>query len=160
MIRTFVSAMLMLVFGLAVAQTTTATETRGATAAPNNPNAPKIVFREENFNFGDIPEGPAVTHEFKFTNTGREPLVLSNVKASCGCTTPNWTKEPVLPGKEGVITVTYNTQGRPGGFNKTVTITSNADEPNKIITIKGEVQKEDPAKSVPMEQPSMLTPRN
>jgi len=131
-----------------------------APAVNNNPNAPKITFKQEKHNFGEIPEGPAVTTEFKFTNNGKEPLILSNVRASCGCTTPSWPKEPILPGKEGTIVVTYNTQGRPGNFTKTITITSNADEPNKIITINGEVIKEEPNKSVPVEQPSMLSPKN
>lgn len=129
------------------------------TKAPN-PNAPKIVFKESSFDFGEVPEGPQVTHEFKFTNTGKEPLILSNVRASCGCTTPSWPKEPILPGKESTIVVTYNTQGRPGVFTKTITITSNADNATEIITIKGEVVKEDPNKSVPLEQPSMLAPKN
>lgn len=127
---------------------------------PPNPNAPKITFKEEVYDFKEVPEGPQVTHEFVFTNTGKEPLVLSNVRASCGCTTPSWPKEPVLPGKEGTIVVTYNTQGRPGPFTKTVTITSNADVPEKVITIKGEVIKDDPEKSVPKAQPSMLSPKN
>src|SRR5580698_1591569 len=69
-------------------------------AAASNPNAPKLLFPEDTYNFGEVSEGPQVTHEFKFTNTGKEPLVLSNVKASCGCTTPSWPKEPILPGKE------------------------------------------------------------
>jgi hypothetical protein len=128
-------------------------------AAPN-PNAPKIEFKEESYDFKEVPEGPQVTHEFKFTNTGKEPLILSNVRASCGCTTPSWPKEPILPGKEGTIVVTYNTQGRPGPFTKSITITSNSDTPNKVIIIKGEVIKEDPENSVPKEQPSMLTPKN
>ncbi len=123
-----------------------------------NPNAAKIAFKEDTYNFGDIPEGPPVTHEFKFTNTGKEPLILSNVRASCGCTTPSWPKEPILPGKDGTITVTYNTQGRPGNFSKTVTITSNADEANRVIDIKGDVVKAEPEKSVPVEGPSMLSP--
>jgi hypothetical protein len=127
---------------------------------PPNPNAPQMKFKEESFDFGEVPEGPQVTHEFKFTNTGKEPLVLSNVRASCGCTTPSWPKEPVLPGKESAIVVTYNTQGRPGPFTKSITINSNANEANKIIIIKGEVVKEDPEKSVPKEAPSMLTPKN
>jgi hypothetical protein len=131
-----------------------------APAVNNNPNAAKIIFKEEKHNFGEIPEGPAVTTEFKFTNTGKEPLILSNVRASCGCTTPSWPKEPILPGKDGTIVVTYNTQGRPGNFTKTVTVTSNASEPNKVITINGEVIKEEPNKSVPVEQPSMLSPKN
>lgn len=130
-------------------------------AAPvvTNPNAAKIIFAEEAYNFKEVPEGPQVTHEFKFSNKGKEPLILSNVRASCGCTTPSWPKEPVLPGKEATILVTYNTQGRPGPFTKTITVTSNADNPNAVITIKGEVIKEDPAKSVPMETPSMLAPK-
>ena len=133
-------------------------EAAPAPAAVVNPNAAKIVFKEETYNFGDIPEGPQVTHEFKFTNTGKEPLILSNVRASCGCTTPSWPKEPILPGKDGTILVTYNTQGRPGNFSKTITITSNADDPNRVIDIKGDVVKAEPEKSVPVEGPSMLSP--
>lgn len=125
-----------------------------------NPNAAKLNFKEETYDFGEVPEGPQVTHEFKFTNTGKEPLVLTNVRASCGCTTPSWPKEPVLPGKESAILVTYNTQGRPGNFSKSITITSNSDSPNKVIYIKGEVVKAEPEKSVPFEQPSMLAPKN
>lgn len=125
-----------------------------------NPNAATIILKEENYLFGEVPEGPQVTHEFKFSNTGKEPLILSNVHASCGCTTPSWPKEPILPGKESTILVTYNTQGRPGPFTKSITITSNANESNKVIYIKGEVVKAEPEKSVPLEQPSLLTPKN
>jgi hypothetical protein len=135
-------------------------EAEEATPAVVNPNAAKIAFKEETYNFGEIPEGPQVTHEFKFTNTGKEPLILSNVRASCGCTTPSWPKEPVLPGKDAAILVTYNTQGRPGNFSKVITITSNADQPSRVIDIKGEVIKADPEKSVPLEGPSMLSPKN
>jgi Protein of unknown function (DUF1573) len=131
-----------------------------AAATPPNPNAPKIVFPEETYTFGEVPEGPQVTHEFKFSNPGKEALVLSNVRASCGCTTPSWPKEPILPGKDAVILVTYNTQGRVGPFNKSITITSNADTPSKVIYIKGEVVKAEPEKSVPVEQPNMLMPKN
>jgi len=134
-------------------------EPKSEEKAPN-PNAAKLIFKEESYNFTEIPEGPQVTHEFKFSNTGKEPLILSNVRASCGCTTPSWPKEPILPGKDGTILVTYNTQGRPGAFNKTITITSNADESNKVISIKGEVIKAEPEKSVPLEQPSLLAPKN
>jgi hypothetical protein len=130
------------------------------TETPANPNAPKIIFGQESFDFGEVPEGPQVTHEFKFNNTGKEPLVLSNVRASCGCTTPSWPKDPVLPGKEATILVTYNTQGRPGSFTKSVTVTSNAEPNTKVIYIKGEVIKAEPEKSVPTEAPSLLTPKN
>ncbi|MES2621702.1 MAG: DUF1573 domain-containing protein [Bacteroidota bacterium] len=133
-------------------------EAEDATPVVVNPNAANISFKEVTYNFGEIPEGPQATHEFKFVNTGKEPLILSNVRASCGCTTPSWPKEPILPGKEGAILVTYNTQGRPGNFSKTITITSNANESNKVIDIKGDVIKPDPEKSVPLEGPSMLSP--
>ena len=139
---------------------TTAIQKKDEKTAPANPNAPKLIFPEESYSFGEVPEGPQVTHEFKFSNPGKEPLVLSNVRASCGCTTPSWPKDPILPGKDASIMVTYNTQGRPGAFNKSITVTSNSDTPNKVIYIKGEVVKADPAKYQPIEQPSMLAPKN
>lgn len=105
-----------------------------------------IEYTEETFDFGELDEGPLVTHEFKFKNTGKEPLTLSNVKASCGCTTPDWPKEAIAAGEEGVIKVTYNTKGRVGPFNKAITITSTAAEPTSRIYIKGTV------KAAPVEQ--------
>jgi len=129
------------------------------TTTPPNPNAAKIDIKEETYSFGEIPEGPQVTHEFKLVNNGKEPLILSNVRASCGCTTPSWPKEPILPGKESAILVTYNTQGRVGAFTKSITITSNSDTPNKVIYIKGDVIKAEPEKSVPADAPSMLSPK-
>ena len=137
-------------------QAKNSTTTVQATA---NPNAPTVDFVEENYNFGDVTEGPQVTHQFKFVNNGKEPLILSNVKASCGCTAPSWPKDPILPGKESSILVTYNIQGRPGNFTKSITITSNASVPSKVIYIKGTVEKVDPAKFEPIEQPSMLSPK-
>lgn len=87
------------------------------------------------------------THEFRFVNTGDQPLVISNVRASCGCTTPFYTKAPVLPGKEGVITASYNSANRPGVFHKSITVNTNAATPSYILYIKGESVKEtDPTK--------------
>ena len=101
---------------------------------------PVMTFEKTEHDFGKIDEaGGRVSTEFVFKNEGMAPLVLSNVRASCGCTTPSWTKEPVEPGQTGTITVTYNPNGRPGRFQKTVTITSNASEPTKKVYIKGEV---------------------
>jgi len=101
---------------------------------------PVITFSKTEHDFGKINESDGrVSVVFEFKNEGMSPLVLSNVRASCGCTTPTWTKEPVEPGKTGSITVTYNPNGRPGHFQKTVTITSNASEPTKKVFIKGEV---------------------
>ena len=101
---------------------------------------PVITFEKTEHDFGKIHEEDGrVSVVFNFKNEGMAPLVLSNVRASCGCTTPTWTKEPVEPGQTGSITVTYNPNGRPGRFQKTVTITSNASEATKKVFIKGEV---------------------
>ena len=109
---------------------------------------PVITFEKTEHDFGKINEADGrVTTVFTFKNEGMAPLVLSNVRASCGCTTPTWTKEPIEPGQTGSITVTYNPNGRPGRFQKTITITSNASEPTKKVYIKGEVIPK-PAKPV------------
>ncbi len=101
---------------------------------------PVLTFEKTEHDFGKINEADGrVTTVFKFKNEGMEPLVLSNVRASCGCTTPKWTREPIEPGQTGEITVTYNPNGRPGRFQKTITITSNATEATKRLYIKGEV---------------------
>lgn len=101
---------------------------------------PVITFEKMSHDFGKINEADGrVTTIFTFKNEGMAPLVLSNVRASCGCTTPTWTKTPVEPGQTGDITVTYNPNGRPGRFQKTITVTSNASEPSVKLTIKGEV---------------------
>lgn len=98
-----------------------------------------ISFEQPNFDFDKVAEGTQATHEFTFKNTGNAPLILDKVQASCGCTTPYWTKEPVMPGKTGVITASYNSSNRPGAFNKSITITSNATPAVTRITIKGTV---------------------
>jgi hypothetical protein len=101
---------------------------------------PVITFEKTEHDFGKIHEEDGrVSVEFSFKNEGMSPLVLSNVRASCGCTTPKWSKEPIEPGQTGSITVTYNPNGRPGRFQKTVTITSNAKESTTRVYIKGEV---------------------
>lgn len=98
---------------------------------------PIINFENTTHDFEQIPEGIIATHEFKFKNDGDAPLIINKVQASCGCTTPYWTKEPILPGEEGVITASYNSKGRPGAFNRSITITTNASEPTSRIFIKG-----------------------
>lgn len=129
--------------GFAQAQNPVAT----SSAAHNtvNKNAPKFQFLDKNdtYDFGKIPEGPVAEHVFEFKNTGKQPLIISNANASCGCTTPEWNKEPILPGKKGKITVRYNTQGRVGPIAKSVYISSNAQLPEGKdryeLYIKGEV---------------------
>lgn len=101
-------------------------------------DAPEIYFENISHDFGTFPEeNGKVSCTFEFKNTGKADLVLQKVKASCGCTTPEWTKEPVKPGETGIVKATYNASGRPGSFTKTITVTSNAGE--KRLTIKGEV---------------------
>ncbi|MBQ6236760.1 MAG: DUF1573 domain-containing protein [Bacteroidales bacterium] len=103
-------------------------------------DGPKITFTEQEHNYGTIKKGGDGNCEFTFTNDGNEPLILSNVKASCGCTTPSWTKEPVMPGQTGTIKVRYNTNN-VGGFTKTITVTSNAiNSPRITLKIKGKVE--------------------
>lgn len=99
-----------------------------------------LQFENKTHSFGSINEaaGP-VTYEFQFTNTGTDPVIVSNVKASCGCTTPGWSKEPVMPGKEGFIKVKYNPANRPGAFTKTLTISSNTNPATLVLYIKGNV---------------------
>jgi hypothetical protein len=103
---------------------------------------PTMKFTEESFDFGEIIEGKLASHEFQVTNSGNQPLIMSNVQPSCGCTSPHWTKEPIMPGKSGIVKATYNSAGRPGVFNKSLTIISNTGTP-KILHIKGTVVKKD-----------------
>ena len=105
-----------------------------------------IALKETEFDFGKIPQGKPVTHIFMFTNTGKAPLLLENVQASCGCTTPEWSKEPVAPGETSKITVGYNAASE-GAFTKSITIIYNGNQ-TKQINIKGEVWKT-PATSAP-----------
>jgi len=111
---------------------------------------PIINFQDKVHDFGKINEKDGnVTHVFDFTNKGNTPLVISRVQASCGCTTPAYTKEPVEAGKKGAITVTYNTANRPGAFNKTITVYSNDTTQQVVLIIKGEViPKETPKEAV------------
>lgn len=100
----------------------------------------KVSPDQQVFNFGTIAEEKGLaTHDFVITNTGNVPLVITRVTASCGCTRPVWEKEPIEPGKSGVIQVTYNPKGRPGPFYKTITIFSNGEKKRFNLAIKGNV---------------------
>lgn len=103
---------------------------------------PTIVFNELEHDFGTFKESDGnQTTTFKFTNNGDVPLILNNVRASCGCTTPKWTREPVAPGKTGEIQVSYNPKNRPGSFNKSVMVRSNAENGTTVLRIKGKVEE-------------------
>lgn len=114
---------------------------------PNDPNAPEITFENETIDYGTINHGADGVREFKFKNTGKSPLIISSATGSCGCTTPEWPKEPIAPGSSGIIKVKYDTQ-RTGNFQKTVTLTSNAKTSRKTLTIKGNVKAPEDAGTV------------
>ena len=106
--------------------------------APAAQTTPKdsIVFESLTHDYGTIVQGGDGTCEFKFANKGKAPIVLNDVKASCGCTVPEWTKTPVNPGEKGTIKVTYNTNN-VGAFTKSITVNSNAKNSPLVLTIKG-----------------------
>ncbi|KAB7529498.1 DUF1573 domain-containing protein [Flagellimonas olearia] len=101
----------------------------------------KIEFKSETIDYGEIAKGSDGVRVFEFTNTGSVPLVISNVRSSCGCTIPKKPEDPILPGKTGQIQVKYDTN-RVGPIRKAITVTSNADTPTKILKIKGTVKAE------------------
>ncbi|MBK6931126.1 MAG: DUF1573 domain-containing protein [Saprospirales bacterium] len=104
-----------------------------------------IKYDEITYDFGMADEGTVVKHIFRFTNTGSEPLIISNAKGSCGCTVPTWPKQPVPPGGKGEIAVEFNTKGKPGRQSKQVTVTANTTPTDSHIEITGEVRgKEQP----------------
>lgn len=97
-----------------------------------------LQFEKETHDFNKVAQGVPASYEFKFKNTGNQPVVISNVQASCGCTTPEWTNTPVLPGKSGFIKASYNAAAM-GVFNKSITVTSNATNASQVLFIKGTV---------------------
>ncbi len=99
----------------------------------------QISFAENSHNFGKINEGEIVEHTFVFKNTGTAPLIIRDAKASCGCTIPEWTKEPVQPGQEGKLEVKYNSSGKEGKINKTVTVFANTEPAETKLEIEAEV---------------------
>lgn len=110
------------------------------TTPPAPTSLAEITFDTESHDFGTIEYAGNGTYEFKFKNTGKEPLIISDAKGSCGCTVPTYPKNvPIKPGEIQVIKVTYDTK-RAGNFTKTVTVTSNAKTPTKVLTIKGKVE--------------------
>jgi len=107
-------------------------------------NGPKITFKESNHDFGDITQGDRVTYTFAYENTGNEPLILSNVRTSCGCTATNWDREPLAPGESADITVNFNSRGKMGMQNKIITIMSNASNNTERIKITANVLQPKP----------------
>ncbi|MGI4872876.1 MAG: DUF1573 domain-containing protein [Janthinobacterium lividum] len=126
------------------AQTTMAPTAKVETPAKKGktprPDGPQVEFAEVKFDFGTIKQGDIVDHVFKFKNIGRQPLVISNIGVSCGCTTPTWTKEPVAPGKTGTISAKFNSAGKMGLQTKVLTIESNSAGGSTTVSLVGEVK--------------------
>ncbi|MBK5285747.1 MAG: DUF1573 domain-containing protein [Bacteroidia bacterium] len=115
------------------------TPTTAVSPAAVNPTAGEFKFNEEEFNFGTIKQGESVTHEFTFVNSGKDPIIITSAQGSCGCTVPVYPKEPIAKGEKATIKVTFNSAGKMGMQDKTVTIQSNAKTNPKVIHIKGNV---------------------
>jgi len=122
-------------------------QAQDAQPVPPDPNAPEISFDKIVHDYGTITQGSDATCEFKFTNTGKEPLIVQKPISSCGCTVPTWPQEPILPGKSDIIKVTYSTHN-VGPINKTITVNSNAKTARVVLSIKGTVTAK-PADKVP-----------
>ncbi|MFD0992938.1 DUF1573 domain-containing protein [Tenacibaculum geojense] len=101
--------------------------------------APVISFDKEEYNFGKVAEGDVVETTFTLTNTGKSNLVITNAKATCGCTVPTWPKEPIAPGETGEIAVKFNTAGKPNKQSKTVTLYTNTARGLETVKITGMV---------------------
>lgn len=125
----------------------------------NEAQAQKMDFAETTIDYGTIEKGSNGVREFEFTNTGSAPLLIKHAKGSCGCTVPTYPKEPIMPGKSGVISVKYDTN-RVGPFTKYVTLTTNStDNTTSRLMIKGKVEPQGKATPAPQKK-SMMAPRS
>ncbi|GHB51991.1 DUF1573 domain-containing protein [Mongoliitalea lutea] len=117
-----------------------ATPTNVSNSTPSDPTTlGQFKFEETEYNFGTINDGEVVEKIFKFTNEGQAPLVISNITASCGCTSPDWSKAPVKPGEEGFVKVVFNSTAKPGAQSPTVTIQANTSPSITRLSLRGNV---------------------
>lgn len=155
-----------LIFSVALANAQTAPaaaavqDSKGQTQSSDvkpveNKNQAEFKFDVVEYNYGSIKQGESVTYNFKFTNTGKEPLVITSAHGSCGCTVPDWPKEPIKKGGDGVIKVTFNSAGKMGPQDKTVTINSNAKSNPMVLHIKGNVEAPPAAPATPAATPEV-----
>lgn len=127
-------------------------------ASKTSKNAAEITFEKDVHDYGTIDYGSDGNYAFKFTNTGNEPLIITDAKGSCGCTVPKFPKEPIMKGQSNYINVNYDTK-RPGPFTKTVTVSSNGTTPSKVLTIKGVVKSQEQTEDItPVRQNSGMSP--
>jgi len=138
-----------LAMGAASAQSTD----NNAKATKTTTTGPVMTFAETKYDFGNIKQGDIVEHVFKFKNTGNAPLVIKQVDVTCGCTTPEWPKEPIAPGKSATIKAVFNSASKMGQQNKVITVQSNATNAPTQVTIVSNVQ-EKPAAGVGLVKPT------
>lgn len=116
------------------------TSANGSATTANAGDGPVMKFDKDTHDFGKIKAGDKVTYEFKFTNTGKSPLIISDAVASCGCTKPEWPKTPIKPGENAAIRVTFNSAGKVGLQDKQITITANTNPAQNLVHLIGEVE--------------------
>jgi Protein of unknown function (DUF1573) len=143
--KVFLSIMCLSLLAACTNQNSTVTENStdnqelATVASVDTANAPVFKFEKEVYDFGEIKEGEKVTYDFKFKNIGNSPLIISSATATCGCTIPEYPKEPVAPGAEGLIRVVFNSAGKAGMQNKIVSITANTVPSLTELNILGNV---------------------
>lgn len=120
-------------------------------AQPNPASKAKLTLESDVVDYGTIDQGSEPLRVAKFTNTGTEPLIISGAKGSCGCTVPNWPKEPIMPGESSTIEIRYDTK-RVGGINKTVTVTSNDPAGKHVIRVTGTINAVTQEEGLPEKQ--------
>jgi hypothetical protein len=137
----------------------TASAQAPTTSGVERPGGPTMKFEEFEYNFGTIKQGESVTHIFKFKNDGKEPLIINTAVGSCGCTVPEYPKEPIRPNGAGEVKVTFNSAGKSGPQDKTVTITYDTDK-TIVLHMKGtvEVPAPAPAPATPTQAPAGPAP--
>jgi hypothetical protein len=130
-------------FGIMMCLAVVGKSQTAVTPAPPDPNAPVMTFVQDTINYGTIEHNADGYREFKFTNTGKEPLIIKEAHGSCGCTIPTYPKDPIKPGETSAIKVHYATD-RIGQFVKTVTVNSNATNATVVLHIMGTVKPDAP----------------
>lgn len=124
---------------------TDAEKKQQAEAVVDPATAAQLTFENENYDFGNLPSGAKVDHYFKFTNTGKSPLIIKDAKGSCGCTVPVWPKAPIEPGASDSIKISYNAGSQKGKQHKTVTLTTNTVKGKEVCSFTATLPNEAPA---------------
>jgi Protein of unknown function (DUF1573) len=110
-----------------------------ATVSSDTVNVAKMTFETSQYEYGTVKEGVVVKYDFKFKNTGRVPLLISDCRSSCGCTVPDWPKDPIPVGGSGVISAKFNTEGKQAHQRKEITISANTNPSSSVVALSGEV---------------------